>query len=259
MLRGWLSADVAPQHVHVVTLDDAPDIAVQHGILCDAQIPSADEFAADIICFAVKPQIMKDVAVQYRKYIASLPRPTTIISVAAGVSICSIKSWTGTQNGHHIIRAMPNLPAQIGLGITALATDSALPGDVKHSVGRLFDAIGTHIWVEEEQMAIVTAISGSGPAYIFYLIESMIEAGCTLGLSEKDSRTLTLRTIEGSTKLAQQSSQDASTLRHNVTSKGGTTEAALNILMDEQTGMKQLLHRSINSAHARALELDSIN
>ncbi|MEN9842807.1 MAG: hypothetical protein RLZZ612_636, partial [Pseudomonadota bacterium] len=183
--------------------------------------PSNILTTAGLIVWAVKPQVFKDAAQQNGNF-----SPTALhFSVAAGIRSSSIATWLKTDN---IVRSMPNTPALIGKGMTALFARPAVTESGKAWVERVVASIGEFLWLKEEsQLDAVTAISGSGPAYVFYFLESMTDAAVQMGLSAEQGRRLAIATFSGASELAHRSDEPLDTLRQRVTSKGGTTYAAL--------------------------------
>ena len=183
---------------------------------------SRDALAGDVIVFAVKPQQMRAVA----QILQPLLTGQLVISIAAGIRAVDLSRWLG---GHRrIVRTMPNTPALIAKGITGVAAMAGLSAADRATTATILQAVGDCVWVDrEEQLDAVTAVSGSGPAYVFYFMEAMISGGQALGLTEEQARRLTLATFAGAAQLALNSSEAPSVLRERVTSKGGTTAAAL--------------------------------
>lgn len=203
--------------------------------------------AADVIVLAVKPQQMREAASAVRPYIAQ----PLVLSIAAGVRSAAIARWLGTDR---IARAMPNTPALVRSGISGLAATAAVSADQRATASRILESVGQVVWVDDESMLDpVTAISGSGPAYVFYFIEALQQAARDLGCSEEQSRALAIQTFVGAARLAAQSDEPASVLRERVTSKGGTTAAALASL--ERSGVKQAIVDAVKAANTRAHEL----
>jgi len=206
--------------------------------------------AAETLVLAVKPQILKDVL----EGIASTAAQTQplVISIAAGVQESSIKSWLGFDA--RIVRCMPNTPALVGCGATALFANAAVGKEERARASEILGAAGIALWVESEDLIdAVTAVSGSGPAYFFMLMEHMIDAGVQLGLERELATRLTLQTALGAARMAQEGSDTPSALRENVTSPGGTTERALNIFADG--GIQSLVERALTGARDRSREL----
>jgi pyrroline-5-carboxylate reductase len=173
------------------------------------------------------------------------------LSVAAGIRSGSIAAWLGTER---IVRAMPNTPALVGKGMTALYARTAAGAADRSRVERVIATTGEFLWVEEErQLDAVTALSGSGPAYVFYFLEAMTQAGAEMGLSAEQARRLAIGTFAGASELARASSEPLATLRERVTSRGGTTYAALTSL--EGDGVKAAFVKAMQAACKRAEEL----
>jgi pyrroline-5-carboxylate reductase len=219
----------------------------------DADYQSASDITAqfDIVVLAVKPQIMNDVAISLKHIISP---QTLIISIAAGKTIGFFEDIFGLFLP--LIRSMPNTPALIAQGMTVLCGNKSVTDTHKKIAHDLFSAVGLCEWIDnEELMDAVTAVSGSGPAYVFHLIETMTAAGIDAGLPAPLAEKLARQTVIGSASLADaEKNTSATTLRENVTSKGGTTEAALNILMAND-GLKNLMTHAILAAQKRGKEL----
>ncbi len=210
--------------------------------------PASGVLAAQVLVFAVKPQQLADVA----KSVASAVGGKLVISIAAGIRSTDLSRWL---NGHsNIIRVMPNTPSLVQAGVAGLY---AMPSVSREDRGRaeaLMRSVGEIVWVDEEQgIDAVTAVSGSGPAYVFYFIEALEQAALDLGLSAHAARTLSMHTFSGAAKLALGSGDAPAALRAKVTSKGGTTERALLTL--EQTQVKQKIVDAVIQAAQRAREL----
>lgn len=203
---------------------------------------------ADVIVFAVKPQILGSVA---QGCAADIVDSQLLLSIAAGVPISAIEHWCGVRP---IVRAMPNTPALLGAGASALFANAHTSASQRTTAELILAAAGVALWVEDEaDLDAVTAVSGSGPAYFFYLMEAMIDAGTRLGLSETMASALTLQTALGAARMAAQGNDSPATLRRNVTSPGGTTERALSIL--EKGGGRELIIEALEQAAARSREL----
>ncbi len=248
LLEGWLGCGIAPADIYVVEPGAVENLQkLKVNIYPDHKGLPAD---LDICLFAVKPQNFDEVVANYKFIDAT---KCIFISIAAGKTIDKMQSLLGT--GAKIIRAMPNLPATVSAGVTAIFCNKNVSASEKGRVTELLKCVGDVVEVSaEDQMDVVTAISGSGPAYIFHLIESLSEIGKRSGLDEKVALTLAKNTVYGSGKLAMQSAKGPEQLRIDVTSKGGTTEAALKPLMDDKK-LENLLQTAIKAAIARAKEL----
>jgi len=205
-------------------------------------------FKPDVILLAVKPQIIYDILPQYKPLLNS---DTLVISIAAGKTLKSLT--TGLGDNIRIIRSMPNLPAMINKGVTAAFPNSHCAEDDKQIAAELFSTVGKFLWAEnEDDLDAITAISGSGPAYLFYFAECLIEAAQAQGLSKDIATTLAYETLSGSTELLLSSKDSATELRKKVTSPKGTTAAALNVLMQDNP-----LKEAIAAATKRSKELSS--
>lgn len=205
---------------------------------------------ADVVVLAVKPQIMHGVVSELADSVKG--KSKLIISIAAGVRLGSITEWLDGQSA--VIRVMPNTPALIQAGAAALYANEHTSGTQKNMAEAIMRSVGTAIWLDtEDQMDTVTALSGSGPAYFFYLMEAMEKAATEMGLSNDHARLLTIETALGAAKMALLSSSDPEALRKQVTSPGGTTEQALNTF--KQGKMDQLIHEAMEAAKQRSIEL----
>ncbi|MCS5712611.1 pyrroline-5-carboxylate reductase [Candidatus Berkiella aquae] len=205
----------------------------------------------DILVLAVKPNSMKSIIEALSAHLQS-HRPL-MISIAAGITTQQIATWL-KQTPCPIVRAMPNTPALLGQGITGLYASDLVNASQQAMVSQLFEAVGQIIWLSDESlMDVVTALSGSGPAYFFYFIECLIEAGVSLGLSEEDARKLTFQTALGAAMMVQNSTESPSVLRQKVTSKGGTTEQGIKVLKDGK--IAELLKQMLSAAFERGKTL----
>ena len=246
MLAGWLANGLPAQSVWVI--DPAPSDWVQaQGVHINEELPVKPA----IVLVAVKPQMMG----------AALPTlqamgngKTLFVSIAAGTAIATFETTLGTKTP--IVRAMPNTPAAIGQGITAIIGNSNVTEDQLSLAQDLLSAVGATVRLDDEsQMDAVTAVSGSGPAYVFHLIETMAAAGVAQGLPADLALQLAKTTVAGAGALAQQAQEGPDQLRVNVTSPNGTTQAALEVLMDAEAGFPPLLHRAVAAAADRSKEL----
>lgn len=205
----------------------------------------------EVVVLAVKPQQLREVA----RMLAPHLRNTLVVSIAAGVRSSDLQRWL---DGHsRIVRTMPNTPALVGRGLTALHAMPGLgPADRERS-DRLLSAVGTTLWVEDEQrLDAVTAVSGSGPAYVFLFLEALQRAAETLGFESDEARRLALETCSGACLLAERGGEPFERLRAQVTSKGGTTERAIAVL--ESAGVAASIVEAIQAAEARARELGDL-
>lgn len=213
----------------------------------DNQVAVSD---ADVVVLAVKPQVMAAVAQGVAAGIAQ--QQPLVISIAAGIRESTLRDWLGADTA--IVRAMPNTPALVQSGATALYANTAVSDGQRSLAESILRAVGLVIWVEDEAlMDAVTALSGSGPAYFFFFMEALQAAGEELGLPAGTARLLALQTAFGAARMALESSDDAATLRHHVTSPGGTTERAIGILQDG--GLAELISGAVKGAAERSREL----
>jgi pyrroline-5-carboxylate reductase len=250
MALGWIRSGIAASSI--IAADPNPPEAMKSrfqeaGI---GIVPAAPEnLKAGVIFVAVKPQVMEAVLPPYRKLIGP---DTTVISIAAGKPLAFLEAQLGDAP---MVRAMPNTPAMIGRGVTGAFANGRVSEAQRKLVQSLLEVSGPVEWVESESLIdAVTALSGSGPAYVFYLVECMAEAGRKLGLPADLAMRLARATVSGAGELVHQSPDDAAVLRKNVTSPGGTTAAALEVLMAEG-GMQPLFDAAIKAARDRAEEL----
>ena len=254
LLDGILSESVlAPEHISVVERNPERVGSLTDRGLTVVSTLSALDRDIDLLLIAVKPQIFQEVAVDIAKAVSS---KTTLLSIMAGVSTSVIASLC--QHEGPIVRSMPNLPVQIGKGMALYSSSGSVPDDHEQFLQHMFSATGKLIRVDEERLIDAgTAISGSGPAYIFYFIEHIKKAALDLGFSSEDADLLIGQTMEGALALWQQSDLNASELRIQVTSKGGTTEAALKTFESGEVG--KTIQDGIRQAFHRAEELSGNN
>lgn len=207
---------------------------------------------ADIVVLAVKPQIMKEVALNVASSIASDAKQPLFVSIAAGINLFSLQSWLGENQA--IVRCMPNTPSLIQLGASGLYANEHTSIVQKNLAETVLKAAGIVQWVQSEaEIDAVTAVSGSGPAYYFLFMEAMIDAGAELGLSRETATELTIQTAIGAAQMAKGSDVDTAELRRRVTSPGGTTEQAINTF--ESAHLRDIVKAALNSATRRSGEL----
>ncbi len=253
LLEGWLGRGLPPTEAHIVEPDTGRRAALAglgpvrlHAAL--AELPDSLEPAALVL--AVKPQVMDAVLAECR---AIAGRSGFVLSIAAGKEIAGFERVFGSDRP--IVRAMPNTPAAVGRGMTVLCANAACGPEVRSGAAALLGAVGEVAWIDEEElMHAVTAVSGSGPAYVFLLVEAMAAAGRRLGLPAELAGVLARRTVAGAGELLHRSDQSAAALREAVTSPGGTTEAALRVLMRPE-GLERLLAEAVAAAERRSREL----
>lgn len=251
LLRGWMASRTIDPQASAV-FDPSPDAATrkfvrESGIVLN---PSPDEVAVDAIVLAVKPQAAASVLPAY----ARIARSALVISVMAGTSLAAIGRALG--NPPRVARAMPNLPASIGAGVTGLYAPATVNARARDSVDRLMAAVGETVWVESErEIDIVTAVSGSGPAYFFLLTEAIAEAGAALGLEREASQRLARATACGAGALLGSDPRSPAEMRKAVTSPGGTTAAALAVLDGDAKTLRIQIKEAVAAAARRAAEL----
>lgn len=248
LLTGWLARGLNPTRVAVIEPHPSDDIRAlaARGIRLNPAAKEAGAVAALVI--AVKPQTFGDAGPALRPFVGA---STLVVSIMAGTTIAVLD----TVCGGNIVRAMPNTPAAIGRGITVAVAAKGVNEEQRATADALLRATGAVEWIDDEAlMDAVTAVSGSGPAYVFLLAEELARAGVAAGLPANLATKLARETVAGSGELLHRSDLDAATLRQNVTSPGGTTAAALGVLMGEH-GLKGLMTRAVAAATKRSKEL----
>lgn len=250
MLAGWLKSGVPGASVLVVDPGPVPAMAALIAENGARHVTAAPEgLEAGVLFIAVKPQVVDQVLPPLKGLVGP---HTVVVSVAAGKTLANLESHLGEAA---MVRAMPNTPAMVGRGVTGAFANARTTAAQRGTVDGLLKVSGPVEWVESEaDIDAVTALSGSGPAYVFYLVECMAEAGRKLGLPADLAMRLARETVSGAGELLHQSPDDAGRLRQNVTSPGGTTAAALAVLMAED-GMQPLFDKAVAAARKRAEEL----
>lgn len=252
MLRGWAAARAASQFLVVDPASQPLGLDAEEGVAWHATPETLPgDLLPDAVVFAVKPQVVDEVVPPYRRWV----RPGTLfLSIVAGKTLAGLSRHLGAAA---IVRTMPNTPAAIGRGITVACASPLVTPEQRRLCDRLLAAIGESAWVENEALLDpVTAVSGSGPAYVFLLIEALARAGEAEGLPADLALGLARSTVAGSGELARLSPESPAQLRENVTSPGGTTRAALDLLMAPD-GLDALILRAVRAASARSRELAS--
>lgn len=253
LLAGWLQRGLNPRDVIVQDPAPKPDSAALMSSQRVALTAAVNRLDAppSVIVVAVKPQAMEEAF----PALAKLAGPDTIIlSIAAGKSLASFERHLPANAA--VVRAMPNTPAAIGRGVTGVIANRNVTAGQKATCDALLSAVGEVVWLKDEsQIDAVTAVSGSGPAYVFLLAECLADAGVAAGLDKATAMKLARETISGAGELLHHSADDAATLRQNVTSPGGTTAAALSVLMQETGGLKGLMQQAVGAAIKRSREL----
>jgi len=265
LIGGLIDGNVLITRLHVIEPQEATQenlkkkftaIAEKRGIQFTTDSADApDSWAANAgsvwVVLAVKPQQMHEACEKAPANLRSLLPKASILSVAAGISIDAISSWCGN---NQVVRAMPNTPALVRQGITGLIANSPVTKGRREEANELMCAIGQTIWVEDESlMDAVTALSGSGPAYVFLFLEALGKAGARLGLNAGQSALLAQATLEGALALLKASEETPAQLREKVTSKGGTTAAALASL--QRAEFSEIVERALKAARDRSAEM----
>ena len=242
--------DAATITVVEISAEGRQKMIADHGVKAIGA-PDTSLQTVDLIVMAVKPQNMREAATALAPHI----KTQTVLSIAAGTRLVDLQRWLG---GHSkLVRTMPNTPALIGQGITALFAAPGVEVSRRAQAESVLAAVGQTVWVEREELLDpVTALSGSGPAYVFYFLEALQAGGRALGLEEETARQLALQTVLGAAQLAAQSAESFATLRERVTSKGGTTAAALAVMGER--GIAQSLALAMQAASERGREMGEI-
>tara|TARA_R110000744_G_scaffold79928_7_gene156895 strand:+ start:847 stop:1614 length:768 start_codon:yes stop_codon:yes gene_type:complete len=234
---------------HKITILNPSLIKAPEGVTVTQTIKELSDQRFDIIVIAIKPQLIETVLPAYRNHLAD---SGCIISIAAGFSVASIEKLMGKQA---IMRVMPNLPAQIGRGVSALYANANCTAEQLKTAVALTDAVGyTHLATSEDELDRVTAVAGSGPGYAFEIARCWIESAIAIGFSPQTAKELVLNTMAGSIELAMASNESVETLRNSVTSKNGTTAAGLTALMQDST-LENLVQSTVSAAYERAVAL----
>jgi len=248
LIGGLIETGVPAEQLRIADPDPKP-LAAKWKVQCYIDNLTAID-GADVVVLAVKPHILPEVA---KSIATTLPEyPPLFISIAAGVRIADLIRWLGPQMP--IVRVMPNTPALVRSSASALFAGQHVSNKQRELAENILRAVGLTLWLEDETlMDAVTALSGSGPAYFFLIMEVLEKAAINLGLPQESARLLTLQTAFGAAKMALESQEDAATLRAHVTSKGGTTEQAINIL--QAGGLQALFDKALQAAQQRAINL----
>ena len=246
MLTGWLAGGLDASRVAVV--EPSPSDEIKALAARGVRLNPAEKSIAEALVMAVKPQTFREAGPMLKPFIGA---STLVVSIMAGTKIAALEEVCGGM----VVRAMPNTPAAIGRGITVAVPAMNISAAQRTTADALLRATGSVEWVEDEKlMDAVTAVSGSGPAYVFLLAEELARAGVEAGLPAELATKLARETVAGSGELLHRSDLPAATLRQNVTSPGGTTAAALDVLMGHD-GLQQLMIRAIAAATKRSIEL----
>lgn len=252
LIGGMISHGFPPGDIAVIEIGEAGRHRLQEhfGVRCYAA-PEAAALSCDVLLLAVKPQQLREACQPLQAHVQT----QLVISIAAGVRLTDLSRWLGGYG--KLVRAMPNTPALIGAGMTGMFARPDVSAAERLAAERILQAVGETLWVEEESaIDAVTAISGSGPAYVFLFIEALQAAASSLGLAPEAARRLSLQTVAGAARLAAQSEEPAGVLRERVTSKGGTTEAALAVMHEH--GVSEGVIAGARAAHDRSCALGAL-
>ncbi len=249
LLDGWLDLGLLPHDIVVVDPEEAKHPSRPHIRVVDAASALPEAFRPDVVVLAVKPQMMDGALPPYTRFAGAV-----FLSIAAGKPLSYFARVLG--GGTAVVRAMPNTPAAVRRGMTVIVANPAATAVQREICGDLLAAVGDTAWIEDESlMDAVTAVSGSGPAYVFLLAEVLAAAGVAAGLPDELAARLARETVVGAGELLHQSPESPEQLRRNVTSPGGTTFAALQVLMKEADGVGRLMTEAVAAAVRRSHEL----
>jgi len=253
LLGGLIARGYGSDALAVVEIDAEArgTVAARFGVATFPAIEAAAVASAEVIVIAVKPHHVRGVA----RELATLLKRQVVLTIAAGIRLSDLSRWL--LGYRRLVRAMPNTPALVGSGIAGLYALSGVDGDGRAHAAAVLEAVGGTLWCErEDELDAVTAVSGSGPAYVFYFLEALEQAARELGFKAAEARRLSLATFSGSMRLVEQSDSEPAVLRAQVTSKGGTTERAVAVL--DQSGVKAAIVAAVKAARERASELGKI-
>jgi len=253
LISGLLASGHSPQQIWVS--DTAQTTLQAHRDNLKINVSSSNSAVVDevdVVVLAVKPQILREIALEIAPAVQN--KNTLVVSVAAGISQTSLSKWLGTEVS--IVRCMPNTPALVQTGATALHANAKVDEDQKDLAENILRAVGLALWVDDEaQLDAVTAVSGSGPAYFFLLMEAMEQAALNMGLGEQAARLLIQQTALGAAKIALESAESPSQLRQRVTSPGGTTQKAIESFQDN--GFMVMVSKALQAARERSIEMST--
>ena len=251
LLSGLIASGHSPQHLWVSDVNPEALKSLAEKLHVNTTINNADVInAVDVVVLAVKPQILNEVAVNAAPLIQE--KKSLVVSIAAGISQTSLSQWLGSETA--IVRCMPNTPALVLTGATALHANAQVNAEQHDLAENIMRSVGIALWVDDESdLDAVTAVSGSGPAYYFLLMEAMEKAALELGLNETTARLLVQQTALGAAKIALESSESPEQLRKRVTSPGGTTQRAIETF--EQGGFTELVSKALHAAKDRSIEM----
>jgi len=252
ILSGWIDSGIDPKSITVISPIVFDEYLFDGVTYHKSYDELSDQYSPDVVLVAVKPQIISSMLSDYSDF---AKKGVIFLSIVAGKSIKFFKDILGEDS--NVVRSMPNLPALESCGVTVLYADKNTDENKRKLCSELLSSVGKVYWVcDEDEMNDVTAISGSGPAYLLYFIECFIESAINLGVDRELAASLVIDTICGTAQLVSKSDISASELRSNVTSPGGTTEAALNIFLKDNN-FKKIISDGVEAAKKRSIELDS--
>lgn len=252
VLDGYLSKYHEANNIRVVEPNEQIRETLKNkNIVSYAKVEDSYDFTPDFIFTAVKPFLIGDIIDSLKPFV---DKGAALFTIIAGKKIAFFEEHLGKNT--KIVRCMPNTPASIGKGITGLVANKNATNEVKQFVNEVFEACGETVWLDDEnQIDAVTAVSGSGPAYLFYLTETLCEAAKATGLNDEQAKKLAKATVIGAAALMEKSSEEPAKLRQNVTTPNGTTAAALDVLMNEENGVGKLMKEAVLAAQKRSIEL----
>ncbi|MEM7226709.1 MAG: pyrroline-5-carboxylate reductase [Pseudomonadota bacterium] len=254
LLTSWLAEGVAPETITIVepnveAMAGFSESSVRHLTHSDSL---ASDYRPDLVLLAIKPQTMTQVLPIYRGFASA---GAVFLSIAAGTTIANLEAHLGAETA--VVRAMPNTPAAVGRGMSVLSANAHASEHQRTLCERLLWAVGQVAWVDDEALLdAVTGVSGSGPAYVFYMVEALAQAGVKAGLPDSMAMALARQTVTGAGELLHRAAEPAGQLRKNVTSPNGTTQAALEVLMADD-GLAPLMEQAVEAAARRSRELAS--
>ncbi len=251
LISGLIASGHAPEHIWVSDINPDALTTLEHELKVNTSVNNEDIIkAVDVVVLAVKPQALSAVAQSIAAQIQQ--KKSLVVSIAAGINQNSLSRWLGADTA--IVRCMPNTPALVLTGATALHANNKVTADQRNLAESILRAVGIALWVEDEaELDAVTAVSGSGPAYYFLLMEAMEKAALELGLNQETARLLVQQTALGAAKIALESSESPEQLRKRVTSAGGTTQQAIETF--EQGGFTELVSKALHAARDRSIEM----
>ncbi|MBN66914.1 MAG: pyrroline-5-carboxylate reductase [Rickettsiales bacterium] len=254
MVAGWIQHGISPSHIHAVQRNAEKAQALRDSLGIHTHPSLSDiptDLQYDMVMLAVKPYAIAEVGTDVQGMLGDSP---VYVSVAAGTTLATLENAIG--NAAPIVRVMPNVAAEAKASMSICIGNTQLSDSNQQFISELMGAIGKVAWLEsEEQMHVATALAGSGPAYIFYLIEQMITHATELGLDEATARTLAIQTVKGAAEVAEQSGKALDDLRVSVTSPNGTTAAGLEQWMNASGTCSELVHKTLSSAKGRSIEM----